>query len=65
MPFPVEPPELPMRVVGKRVKTIEERFAEIQRLGRHFRRRRQAKVELLRPDGTWVPYVRSQPAGTT
>ena len=54
--------ELPMRIVGRRDKTVHERFEEIQRHGRLYRRRRQAKIEVQQPDGTWVPYVRRKPA---
>jgi hypothetical protein len=44
-----------MRIVGRRDKTVYERFEEIQRRGRLYRRRRQAKIEVQQPDGTWAP----------
>lgn len=53
-----QPDELPMRIVGKRQKTPEERFADLQRNGLPFWKGRKKGVEVLGPDGKWKPYER-------
>lgn len=50
--------ELPMRVVGKRQKTLEERFADLQRNGLPFWKGRKKGIEVRGADGKWKPYER-------
>ena len=50
-----DPRELPMRIVGNRVKTVWDRYAEIVRHSRYFRRTRAARIEIVQPDGTTRP----------
>jgi hypothetical protein len=48
-----------MRVVGRRQKTDEERFADLQRNGRPFWKGRPKGIEVLGTDGQWKPYERN------
>jgi hypothetical protein len=50
--------ELPMRVVGRRIKTSEERFADLQRHGLPFWKGRKKGLEVMGVDGEWKPYER-------
>lgn len=50
--------ELPVRVVGKREKTLEEPFADLQRNGLPFWKGRKKGIEVRGSDGIWKPYVR-------
>ncbi len=56
---PASPQELPVRIVGRRIKTDEERFADLQRNGRPFWQGRAKGIEIVQPDGTARPYVRA------
>ena len=53
------PQELPVRIVGRRKKSDEERFADLQRNGLPFWKGRPKGVEVLTPDGQWRPYERN------
>ena len=54
-----------MRIVGNRVKTPQERFADLQRNGLPFWKGRPKGIEVMVADGQWKPYerrTRSDPA---
>ncbi len=50
--------ELPVRVVGRRIKSLEERFADLQRNGLPFWKGRPKGIEIMDADGEWKPYER-------